>query len=666
MQRPLLGLMLSIFVGFVATAASFGQESSTAKTIDVDQALDRANGLIQQSIGEEAAMLLEDALPQAKGKQRAEVMHSLEKAYEIAARQAREAGNATDSQYYDDNLKILRQAPYLRDVGEPGDSTSPKASNAANNKVRGGKPSAATKPTTAPKKTSSPKPSAITNADEEPEAPRKAIKPSSAPAAEADPEEETPLEAPKAEGSTTKTAKAATSKNAKPVVDPEIIEEPEVATKPTQPKSASTTTAQPAAPKVDPVLSAADFAFETKNYLVAGRLYGKLANENRLPAERTKHLAYCRYSEITERLNTGPRGENEWTKIEKDAEAVRSLAPTEWYGSYLAKAIAEKRKTAESLADPGVRPATNSNTSPATNANANAAVTRSNLDPNAATAPRTQPQPAATDNPNPASAPAPAPRVPLVGQPGKSADGWQVWETDNFRVLHQNTVPLARQVASVAEKVRREQYRKWIGVDPARPWSKPCEIYLYPSAELFSSETGLSSDSPGFSLTNTSRGQVTSRRTNLRADDPKLLLTSLPHEMTHVVLADSFASIKTPPRWADEGMAVLSEPELERRQRAMDLMVPLQRGLVYSVGDLMTMEAPRDENWMVYYNQSVSLTWFLVEKSSPAQFLKFAQTASKKNSWEAELRSTYRIDGYQDLQRQWSNWLQAKFGGAAN
>ena len=48
-------------------------------------------------------------------------------------------------------------------------------------------------------------------------------------------------------------------------------------------------------------------------------------------------------------------------------------------------------------------------------------------------------------------------------------------------------------------------------------------------------------------------------RTNLRADHPQVLTAILPHEVTHVVLADLFTTQQIP-RWADEGMAVLAEP----------------------------------------------------------------------------------------------------------
>ena len=86
--------------------------------------------------------------------------------------------------------------------------------------------------------------------------------------------------------------------------------------------------------------------------------------------------------------------------------------------------------------------------------------------------------------------------------------------------------------------------------------------------------TGQPEDSPGFSTMGMNGGRIIARRVNLRADHPTLLPAVLPHEITHVILADLFPTQQIP-RWADEGMAVLSEPADEQQRRAADLDEPL-------------------------------------------------------------------------------------------
>ena len=131
----------------------------------------------------------------------------------------------------------------------------------------------------------------------------------------------------------------------------------------------------------------------------------------------------------------------------------------------------------------------------------------------------------------------------------------------------------------------------------------------------------------------------------------------LPHEVTHVILADFFPEQQIP-RWADEGMAVLTEPAAEQRRRAADLVEPLNKNLLFTMTDLMNMDYPDNAYWSLYYAQSVSLTRFLVEQGTPAQFVQFLQGAQRRG-FEAELRRTYKIDGFADLQARWVTYARA-------
>ena len=56
-----------------------------------------------------------------------------------------------------------------------------------------------------------------------------------------------------------------------------------------------------------------------------------------------------------------------------------------------------------------------------------------------------------------------------------------------------------------------------------------------------------------------------------------------------MILADHF-TIQQIPRWADEGMAVLSEPVDEQDRRAADLIEPLGKNVLFPVETLMNMD----------------------------------------------------------------------------
>ena len=140
---------------------------------------------------------------------------------------------------------------------------------------------------------------------------------------------------------------------------------------------------------------------------------------------------------------------------------------------------------------------------------------------------------------------------------------WQTYETPNFRVFHQNA-RLAEAAANAAESVRADQARRWSSPTADRPWTPRCDLYLYPTGKVFAKETDQPESSPGFSTMMCNGNRVVARRMNLRADHPLLVTAILPHEVTHVVLADLFTTQQIP-RWADEGLAVLAEPIPSRR-----------------------------------------------------------------------------------------------------
>ena len=169
-----------------------------------------------------------------------------------------------------------------------------------------------------------------------------------------------------------------------------------------------------------------------------------------------------------------------------------------------------------------------------------------------------------------------------------------------------------------------------------------------PDAPRFAQMTGQPETSPGFSTMGINGNRITARRVNLRVDHPQLIEAILPHEVTHVVLADLFTQQQIP-RWADEGMAVLSEPLSEQLGRAADLSGPLAEGRVFKLNELMAIDYPSAEAWGLYYAQSVSVTQFLVEQGTPEQFIAFVRGAQRQGI-EQSLREVYHIGGFAELE----------------
>lgn len=393
----------------------------------------------------------------------------------------------------------------------------------------------------------------------------------------------------------------------------------------------------------------ADAAFRAKKYDEAGRIYAALAREGRLPEARKDPWAYCRMYDVVRRINAAPRTADDWASIQAEIRQIRQLSPKNWYAEYLRNLTLE-------LAPKGRR------------TEAKRVVLRGSSpeEPAAARAPapRRAPEPAkASDAMDPPTRRPVQAQETQVGQPGQQIGNWKVWDTASFRILHADDA-LAARVARIAESVRTEQTQRWAGSSPAAAWSPRCDIYLYPTAALFHQATGQPENSPGFSTMGLNAGRVSARRVNLRADHANLLHAILPHEVTHVVLADLFSTQQIP-RWADEGMAVLSEPTSEQDLRAADLEKPLTSGELFKLSDLMVMDYPNGRFWSLYYAQSVSLTRFLVEQGTPAQFVQFVKS-SQRAGVENELRRVYQIEGFPDLQKRWIAHVQTQRSNLAN
>jgi hypothetical protein len=156
----------------------------------------------------------------------------------------------------------------------------------------------------------------------------------------------------------------------------------------------------------------------------------------------------------------------------------------------------------------------------------------------------------------------------------------------------------------------------------------------------------------GSSLTKTESRRIVSRRIDLRGDVSDPLAAALPHELTHVILADAFAGEELP-RWADEGMAMQADPpsKLAGHNRDLDAAIAAQR--VFHVGELFAkQEYPTADGRTVFYGESASLVSFLVARRPPSEFVRFIRQ-SNTSGYSAALRDVYGIESVASLERQW-------------
>ncbi|MFI5460635.1 MAG: peptidase MA family metallohydrolase [Isosphaerales bacterium] len=611
---------------------------------DATGSIAQARRLIEAKDHASATMVLEDLLLEARAKDKAAILDLLRQSYTVLARQAQGAGRERDAAHYRDNLAIL-------DQGHPG--TIPAESTEQSRKQTPGtqagvKPTAgASNDATAPAKAQPPLPAKASKIGPEPDR-TPALFPEPAPLSEP-PKMPAPSSTrlpPPRSASPSSPAPSLISVPGSPAPgnhdpdrgDPDLaVAAPAPARgaptpSTTGPKTGTDRTADPRRPLARPTPEEADRLFSLKQYAEAGRCYSALARENQLPANRKNHWAYCRMVDVALRMNARPRSSRDWDVIDAEIQSIQRLAPNLWYGEYLRNKFAEVRQGRR-------RP----------RAQADDLVVRASAPDESQSQPRRFPklfsQPSLESN------------VGRAGDESTAPTGvaWQVHETPNFRIFHCDP-RLAESAGQAAESVRADQAKRWGSPALQRPWTPRCEIHLYPTGRAFAQATGQPESSPGFSTMFSNGNRVTARRTSLRADHPQLLTAILPHEITHVVLADLF-TVQQIPRWADEGIAVLAEPKVEQNLRAAELQEPLESGQVFDLGKLMSMDYPEAKDWSLYYAQSVSLTRFLVDQGTPERFLQFVHDLHRTGI-EAALRDGYRINGFAELKDRWQEYAR--------
>lgn len=229
-------------------------------------------------------------------------------------------------------------------------------------------------------------------------------------------------------------------------------------------------------------------------------------------------------------------------------------------------------------------------------------------------------------------------------------------ETTNF-VIHAPDQRLANQVATEAERYRRELSQRWLGYE-IKTWPQQCPIQVQLDMHA-GGETSFAFVSDG-----AGRGTPTNWQMKIFGPPDRLVDAVLPHEITHTIFATHFG--RPLPRWADEGACTTVEHESERAKNHQMLLDFLNarpsRGIPFN--RMFTMrQYPHDI--LPLYAQGHSLAKFLIMKSGHREFLDYLeegmQNESRPNDTAAWDRVTDQYYGYRDLselQLAWLDWVK--------
>lgn len=229
---------------------------------------------------------------------------------------------------------------------------------------------------------------------------------------------------------------------------------------------------------------------------------------------------------------------------------------------------------------------------------------------------------------------------------------WLVQETSNFRVFCLPEMKEAVRLPRVCEDLRQRLHETWL-TKAAGAWSPKCDVFVHPSVAEYSRILGPGSEqSSGCATLEIEAGRVVGRRIDLRADASDCFDCSLPHELTHVVVAERFTHRRIP-RWIDEGMAILAEPRPKQDRRRRALADSLKRNRPFQALELTALpDYPPLDRRDIFYGQSASLVAYLMERESPARFVEFAELSTQIGA-EPALARVYGVGSWAELEGDW-------------
>jgi hypothetical protein len=242
-----------------------------------------------------------------------------------------------------------------------------------------------------------------------------------------------------------------------------------------------------------------------------------------------------------------------------------------------------------------------------------------------------------------------------------SGDQWQATSA-NFSVRSHHPAHDARKVAEYCEHWRARLQRYWIASEQD-PWAVKCDVAVHAGSASYLAAVGSGARQTfGSSLIRfDSNKQVARRLIDFRGDSAHGL-AAVPHEMTHIVLADLLGG-RQPPRWADEGMAILADSPEKQMLHERDLSHSIVSRTAFRIAELVAIESyPQASRIPAFYGQSASLTAYLAKRDDPTRFVEFLRRALDEG-YDKALREVYHLDNVAQLEQHWHKQRLAWRGG---
>jgi hypothetical protein len=181
----------------------------------------------------------------------------------------------------------------------------------------------------------------------------------------------------------------------------------------------------------------------------------------------------------------------------------------------------------------------------------------------------------------------------------------------------------------------------------------PCSVYIHSTRARYIEATKAEEWAPAHTTWRAPFGRLTRHEINTFRDCPQLLSSVLKHELAHVLLAAALDYPRHLPLWANEGLAVMSEPGFKQAYYLRHLYQAARQRRLLAIKELISFrDYPPKERVDIFYAQSFSLVQYLVTRGTFERFIAFLKESHDDDDWEVWKRH-YRIAGAPQLELEW-------------
>ncbi|HYG73536.1 MAG TPA: tetratricopeptide repeat protein [Planctomycetota bacterium] len=243
----------------------------------------------------------------------------------------------------------------------------------------------------------------------------------------------------------------------------------------------------------------------------------------------------------------------------------------------------------------------------------------------------------------------------MQGYAASSSGEAKQLETENFTIYHYNEA-LAREAGTRMEADRL----RILNETGLRPWQGKTRVFLHRTQAEYTARTGLPEWTGGVTRATKPSGSEHLQQKDIHSwqTSPRLLSSTLPHEITHVIVNENALDLNVFPRCINEGIAVAMEPKYHKDYYMNFLRIRLKSQDFIPLTELIAAkDYPRDPDF--FYAESYALIEYLISLKGIKETTAVVKNCTSLARTYSELLRLTGAGNLEELETKWRDWIIA-------